>query len=109
MYKASALKADGIKPLPMATKLGCTINISNKKERPIITTKEIINRSSNLMPLFIKNKSKMVSSTEIEMPTIKGMPNNNCKPMAIPIISARSQADMAISAKMYNGILMIAG
>ena len=57
------------------------------------------------MPLFNKNNNKKVSSTVIKTPCVSVMPNSNCKPMAIPKTSAKSQAAMAISASMYKLIL----
>ncbi|MNL62812.1 hypothetical protein D3C87_1868700 [compost metagenome] len=61
------------------------------------------------MPLFMRNRMINVSNTVIDTPHINGKPNSNFNPMAIPITSAKSQAAIAISANMYNGILIKLG
>ena len=74
------------------------MNISIKKEMPIINTRDTIKTSMVRIPLFIRKSNNMVSNAVRLIPQIKGSPKRRLSPMAIPTISARSQAAMAISA-----------
>jgi len=65
-------------------------------------TSVIINASILRMPKRCRNNNKNVSSTVIETPQTRGRPVSNCMPIAIPNTSARSQAAIAISARMYK-------
>ena len=103
IYKALPDKMDGLKPEITSSIAGLIINISVRKEIPTINTIETINTSIILIPLFIKKSKRKVSRMVIEIPQIKGKPNKRFKPMAIPMISAKSQAIMAICAKTYKG------
>ena len=67
-------------------------------------TRETIKASIVLIPRLIKKRSKIVSNAVTLIPQISGRPNNKFSPIAIPTISARSQAAIAISAKIYNGM-----
>ena len=55
------------------------------------------------------NKEQKVSKMVMVTPQIKGNPNNKFNPIAIPIISAKSVAAMAISANTYKQKLMTGG
>ena len=103
MYNALPESIEGLNPDKTSPSTGLTINISVKKEIPTIKTIETINTSIILMPLFIKKSNRKVSRIVIDTPQIRGNPNSRLSPMAIPIISARSQAIIAICAKTYKG------
>ena len=75
----------------------------------MINTIETIKRSMVRIPLFSKKSRSNVSKTVITIPQIKGKPNSRFKPMAIPMISAKSQAIMAICANTYSGIFAQVG
>ena len=62
----------------------------------------MIKASIFLMPKRCRYINKKVSKMVMHTPTKSGMPNNNCKPIAIPNTSAKSQAAIANSANTYN-------
>jgi len=73
-----------------------------KKHTAIIPINAMMNASIFRIPSLCKYNSKKVSRTVILTPMIRGSPNNNCMPIAIPNTSARSVAAMAISAKIQS-------
>ena len=99
MYKAASLGIEGINPAKTSGKFGCAKIISKINENPIIATSAIIKASIFRIPLLIKKSSKNVSKTVIKTPLISEMSNSKFKPIAIPKISAKSQAAIPISAK----------
>ena len=102
MYKASWFKAVGTNPFTTSLMFGCASNISTRNEQPIINTSAMINASIFRMPYRCKMRKRKVSKTVMIVPQIKGNPVKRCIPMAMPNTSARSQAAMANSARMYK-------
>ena len=86
----------------MAATSGRAIKSSAAKHAAIKTISEKINASKYRKPLDCKNKISNVSSAVKQMPIIKGMWSSNCKAIAVPIISAKSQAQIAISHKIHR-------
>ncbi|MNI85192.1 hypothetical protein D3C73_1421640 [compost metagenome] len=104
IYKASPVNIDGSKPLTTSFSDGSTINISTRNEMPTINTIDTIKPSMARMPLLSRKSNSMVSNMVMEMPQISGKPKRSCKPIAIPIISAKSQAIMAVCANANRGM-----
>ncbi|MNX47246.1 hypothetical protein D3C86_777970 [compost metagenome] len=96
MYRASPDSIEGSNPRAISLREGSTINISAKKEMPTINTMETMNASILRMPLLSRKRSRTVSKMVMLIPQINGNPNKRFNPMAIPIISARSQATIAV-------------
>jgi hypothetical protein len=67
-------------------------------------TIETIKASILRIPLFNKKSRSTVSKMVKLIPHIKGRPNNKFRPIAIPIISARSQAIIAVCARPKSGM-----
>ena len=102
IYSAVSFGIVGTKPVATSLNWGLTKIISIRNEIPMTAISAMIKASILRMPRRCKYKKRNVSSTVINTPQISGKPVSNCNPIAIPSISARSHAAIAISAKTYN-------
>ena len=98
MNKAALLGIDGIRPVATSDNTGLAMIITIKKEIPMMAINAMMNASIFRMPNRCSSRNKNVSNTVIDTPQINGRPVNNCIPIAIPKISARSVAAIANSA-----------
>ena len=93
----------GAKPRITAPQFGSAIAIWTPKQIAMTPSSVTMKASIQRKPRFCIHRIRNTSSAVIRTPSSSGMPNRRLSPIAVPITSARSVAQIAISAIAHSG------
>ena len=93
----------GAKPRITAPQSGSASAIWMAKQAAITPSSVTMKASIQRKPRFCSHRTRNTSSAVMITPISSGMPNRRLSPIAVPITSARSVAQIAISASTHSG------
>ena len=93
----------GAKPRITAPHSGSASAIWIAKQTAMTPSSVTISASIQRKPMFCIHRIRNTSSAVMITPSSSGMPNSRLSPIAVPITSARSVAQMAISLTTHSG------
>ena len=93
----------GAKPRITCPQSGSAMAICTTKQTAMTPSSVMMKASIQRKPLFCSYRIRNTSAAVMMTPISSGMPNSRLRPMAVPMTSARSVAQMAISARNQSG------
>ncbi len=103
MSLSATMSTVGAKPRITAPQSGSAIAICTAKHAAITPSSATTKASTQRKPSHCRPRMTNTSTAVISTPISSGIPNSRLSPIAVPMISARSVAVIAISANSHSG------